>query len=121
MSYATQFGKWGEAYAGEYLEKQGIEIVARNVHTPFGEIDLVGREGVNLVFFEVKTRSSQTFGNPEDAVTPRKQEHLLNSALYFMQQRPEEDGSWRIDVISIIKSKSDGNPVQLEWFKNAVQ
>ena len=61
-------GKWGEATAADFLEKQGYSIVERNCRTPYGEIDLVAYDGAVFVFVEVKTRATDAFGFPEEAV-----------------------------------------------------
>ena len=119
--YKKHLGTWGEHLAEEYLCQNGIQIIARNVRTPHGEIDLVGRENQDLVFFEVKTRANMTFGYPEISVNFRKQTHLIESALYYFQSHPDESGNWRIDVISIQKTQNMDQPVQIEWFKNAIQ
>lgn len=121
MAYKNNLGKWGEEYAEEYLSQYGITIIARNVRTPYGEIDLIGREDVELIFFEIKTRTNQKFGYPEDSINVRKREHLIHSADHYIQSHPEEEGNWRIDVISIQKPRNKSLPVQVEWFKNAIQ
>jgi putative endonuclease len=121
MTYRKEIGNWGENYAVEFLSVRGISIIARNVYTPYGEIDLVGREDSELVFFEVKTRTNRKFGNPEDSINLRKREHIMKAALHFVQTHPDEEASWRIDVISIQKFKKDEQPIQIEWFKNAIQ
>jgi putative endonuclease len=125
MKTARQsLGRWGEELAAGYLGERGYSIIERNRRTPYGEIDLVvhapGQQGEGMVVFvEVKTRSSASFGHPEVSVDRRKQEHLLNSALYYMQEHPELGCSWRIDVISIQKVKR-GQPALLSHFENAV-
>ncbi|MEM5776743.1 MAG: hypothetical protein AAGU05_17185, partial [Anaerolineaceae bacterium] len=58
---------------------------------------------------------------PEVSVNPRKQAHLTQSALFYMQHHPEEVGGWRIDVIAIQKTDQADSAFQIEWFKNAVQ
>jgi putative endonuclease len=121
MTYKQQLGRWGENYAEEFLEQQGISIIDRNVFTPFGEIDLIGKEKYDLIFFEVKTRTNQKFGNPEDSINPRKREHLIQSALHYIQNHPEEEANWRIDVIAIKRNRSGATPAEVEWFINAVQ
>lgn len=113
-----RLGRWGEDTARHYLETQGVEMLAANVRTQYGEIDLLGRaEGV-LVFFEVKTRRTRTFGYPEQAVNAKKQEHMRNSALDYLQTHPEMDGDWRIDVIAI--EKQVNQEVKVTWFKHAL-
>ncbi len=121
MSYQKKLGKWGESLAEQYLIDLGVDIFLRNVYTPYGELDLIGKDHDTVIFFEVKTRTTHTFGNPEDSINQRKKKHLTESALYFMQSHPEEQGDWRIDVISIQKDGEQNNPYRIEWFKNAIQ
>lgn len=136
MSKTRQaFGRWGEALAAHYLVERGYTILERNARTPYGEIDLVARqveevspgeaaEGnragrYSTVFVEVKTRSSRSFGLPEEAVTSRKQAHMLAAAQAYLQQHPELEGSWRIDVIAIQRYEPS-RPPTIHHFENAV-
>ena len=91
--------------------------MARNNRTPFGEIDLIAQQDASLVFVEVKSRSSAEFGFPEEAVTPAKQQHILESAQTYLQEHPEFDGDWRVDVIAISRTQ-DGEP-EIHHFENA--
>ncbi len=94
-------GRLGEDMAAAYLQRRGYHILARNVHTPHGEIDLIARKDEVIVFVEVKTRTSLKFGCPEDAVTSRKQAHLLAAAEAYLAQHPENGETWQFDVIAI--------------------
>jgi putative endonuclease len=125
-----ELGRWGEAHAAEYLVDQGYTIVARNERTPYGEIDLVAQKVYGptaeshesqemLVFVEVKTRTSQSFGYPEEAVTPRKQINLISAAQHYLQEHPDLDLDWRIDVISI-ERYPDRAPI-IHHFDNALR
>jgi putative endonuclease len=122
---ARELGKWGEKMAADFLVGQGYGILARNVRTPYGEIDLVAQQlskhpqgGQTIVFVEVKTRSSRTFGYPETSVTPKKQEHLISAAQYYLQEHPDLHQDWRVDVIAIQRYK-DREPM-IQHFENAV-
>ncbi len=64
-----QIGKHGEELAKNFLQKNGIEIVNMNYRTPYGEIDIVGKGRDQLIFFEINTRTSQRFGDPEESMT----------------------------------------------------
>jgi putative endonuclease len=110
-------GRWGEQIAEEYLIRQGIEILARNVRTPYGEIDIIGRQGELVLFEEVKTRTNTAFGFPEDSITKQKKQHLFQNALAYIQAHPELGEHWRIDVLSIQGTPGKGKP-QIEWFVN---
>ncbi|HET9730310.1 MAG TPA: YraN family protein [Acidimicrobiia bacterium] len=107
-------GDAGEAAVAQWYRARGYEIVARNWRVREGEIDLVVRRGATIVFCEVKTRRSTTFGTPADAVTPRKQvrlrvlaraflaaEHVRGQMVRFdvADVRPHPRNGWTIDVI----------------------
>ncbi|HNT22753.1 MAG TPA: YraN family protein [Anaerolineales bacterium] len=111
-------GRLGEDLAAQYLAEQGFAILARNVRTPYGEIDLLAQQGDLVVFVEVKTRRTPTFGPPEVSITPRKQAHILASAQHYMQAHPELAGEWRIDALSIQFLKAGDLP-QITHFQNA--
>lgn len=115
-------GRWGEEQAARYLEGLGYHILARNLRTPYGEIDLVAywEEDNNpplTLFVEVKTRRSRTFGYPEVSVSPIKQEHFRAAVQHFIQAHPEMRGDWRIDVIAV-ESYVSQSP-QITHFENA--
>ncbi len=101
MSRAQQVGRRGEDIAARYLAARGYHIVARNVRTPYGEIDLIARLGDELVFVEVKTRTSTAYGWPEEAVTQRKLAHLSAAALAWLEAHAPDTALWRVDVIAV--------------------
>jgi putative endonuclease len=105
--------------AAQYLQENGYEILQRNVRTPYGELDLIARCGVTIVFVEVKTRTSSSFGLPEISVGQRKIRHLLDAAQAFMQLYPGPEEEWRVDVIAIEGRPGGPNP-HIEVFENAV-
>jgi putative endonuclease len=72
------------------------------------------------VFVEVKTRSTTSYGWPEASITPRKKAHLISAVQAYMQDHPELQGDWRVDVISIRRSSAD-RPVDIVHFENAIQ
>lgn len=125
-NYRQAFGKWGEEIAAQYLIRRSYKILARNVRTPYGEIDLVAlqlyaddRIGIIpvIVFVEVKTRSNTTFGFPEASINPKKQEHILAAAQYYLVENPNLDGDWRVDVIAIQRHSKSESP-SIEHFEN---
>jgi putative endonuclease len=119
MTYRQKLGSWGEMLAETYLKDKGLILVGRNIHTHYGEIDLVMQEGETIVFIEVKTRTSFDFGTPEESITKRKKERMLKSALETMQGHAEWSGDYRIDVVAIFGQKGDPDP-EILWFENAV-
>jgi len=111
-------GRLGEEIAVEFLKRNEIKIIAKNLRTPYGEIDVLGEEGNCLVFCEVKTRRNKHFGFPENSVNPLKQEHMVHSAIAYLQESDELERPWRIDVIAVNLFPS--KPPKIEWFKNAI-
>ena len=98
-----------------YLAERGYTIEARNVRTPYGEIDLVAaKEGITI-FVEVKARTSKSLGPPEISVTPRKQAHMLASAGHYAQEKAIDH--WQIDVIAI---ESINREAHITHFENAL-
>ena len=120
MSTARQaLGRWGETLAADFLTRKGYKILARNMRTPYGEIDIIAQAKEMLVFVEVKTRSTDVYGHPEASITPQKREHLIASAQGYLQISSNPDTSWRIDVIAIRKFKSESTP-EIIHFENAI-
>lgn len=111
-------GRIGESYAADYLTGQGYKIVEPNYRTRYGELDLVATEGEELVFVEVKTRSGEGFGLPEEAVDRRKQQKLIRMAQSYVLEK-DWSGNYRIDVLAI--EVDHGRPVRVELFRHAVE
>ena len=111
-------GQWGEGIAVRHLESNGYTILARNVHTAHGEIDIVASKETALIFVEVKTRSSHAFACLEDSVTRRKQTHMLSAAQDYLQAHPESSESWQFDVIAI-EGRPGGKP-EIIHFENVI-
>jgi len=112
-----ELARWGEDTAIEFLKKRNVKILVRNFRTQSGEIDIIGMEDNDLVFFEVKTRSTTQFGYPEDAVDTRKIEKIEIVANEYLDQNNLENQNWRIDTIAIIRNSKNGQH-NLKWFKN---
>ena len=87
MSHNQKVGRWGEQAAANYLSSTGYELIACNVRTPDGKIDLIARKDGFTVFVEVKAHTSSSLGSPEIAVTPRKQLHRLSCAEHYALQK----------------------------------
>jgi putative endonuclease len=113
-----QFGKAHEAMAAGYLKQQGYEILETNYRTRLGEIDIIAKDRQTLVFIEVKARSSNRFGSPKWAVTPKKQMKISMVALEYLKRTHQIRAKARFDVISI--QAVAGNP-QIELVKNAFE
>lgn len=119
MNTRRTLGQWGESFAARYLEGIGYIILDRNIRTTYGEIDLIARHDLSLVFIEVKTRTTSHYGLPEESVTAKKRSNLLASIQAYLQEHPDLVGDWRIDVISIEKYQGDDSPT-ITHFENAI-
>ena len=91
----------GESEAVTALEGAGYRILARNYRSPFGEVDIVAEEGEVLVFVEVKTRSSLSYGLPRDAITAAKRRKLARTASHYLMEHVTLDGAYRVDVVEV--------------------
>lgn len=107
MDPRRHFGNSGEDRATAFLQEQGYEILNRNFFCPFGELDIVAKQGRILAFVEVKTRRSLKFGRPAAAVTLSKQRKLRTTALYYLKRYPHPRCTIRFDVIEITELYGD--------------
>lgn len=98
----TTVGRWGEDLVATYLVDQGMVIVERNWRCPIGEIDIVAQHGRTLVLVEVKTRTTQRFGSPVEAVTPIKLARLRRLAGQWLHEHPVGPERVRIDVVGVL-------------------
>ncbi len=114
-----RLGNWGEGVAAVQLEAEGYAIVARNWRCAAGEIDLVARDGETLVFVEVKTRRGRAYGAPEEALTPRKAQKLLQLGAQYVYEQSLGDINWRIDLVAI-ELDARGLLLRCDHVRNAV-
>ena len=101
MAKHNDFGKLGEELAVNYLIGKGYEILERNWRNIHKEIDIIAKDGTDLVIVEVKTRQSDEYGNPDVAVTKKKQRMLIAAANAYIT-RNNLDIETRFDIISIV-------------------
>jgi putative endonuclease len=97
-------GRYGEDVAARHLADAGLEILARNWRCPEGEIDIVARERGALVICEVKTRSSDRYGAPAEAISRAKADRLRRLAYRWLQQHPAGGADVRFDVVAVTRS-----------------
>ena len=111
-----ELGKLGERLACEYLERRGYEVVGQNVRVgKHDEIDLIVREGRVTVFVEVKTRSSDEFGLPEESITRRKRQSIERAIVAYVRKHSEIK-QVRFDVIAVL-IPSQGGAKTLKHFR----
>lgn len=108
------FGTREESRAAGYLLSLGYRILARQYRSRVGEIDLVAKEGDEIVFVEVKARRSLLYGYPEEAVTESKLQKILRMGEYFLREQGCVDASYRVDVIAI---EGEGERAKLTHLK----
>ena len=102
MTRARQdFGKFGEDLACAELTRRGYDILERGYRTKSGELDIVARHGEYFVFVEVKARQDGSFGEPEEAVTLRKQHKLVWMAADYLARHGLGEVACRFDVVGI--------------------
>ncbi|MBI4091812.1 MAG: YraN family protein [Candidatus Levybacteria bacterium] len=117
MKVSNPVAKIGEDLACKYLVGKGYKIIERNFRKKYQEIDIIAIINSTLVFVEVKTRRSDSFGSPFESITPWKLKHLVRLAQYYKQLHPSLSDYMRMDAIGIILS--DDNQVEnLEHLEN---
>jgi len=101
----TDFGKEGEKLAAAALESAGMEIIARNFRSKYGEIDIIAFKGETIVFTEVKASASYGLEDLQYAVDSRKQRKIIKTAKYFLSEnRKYSRMSIRFDVVFISRT-----------------
>lgn len=103
-------GRRGEDAASRHLKRLGYHIVARNVDSPLGELDIVAVDDRTVVFVEVKTRTSADAGSPTDAIDSRKQQRMTQSALAYLKTHGLLEHSARFDVVAVTWSQGARRP-----------
>ncbi|MBS0183230.1 MAG: YraN family protein [Nitrospira sp.] len=112
-----EFGQASEMQAEQFLLAKGYRILARNVRTPLGELDLVAEDQGVVVFVEVKGRTTEAFGGALLAVNHRKRMKLTKLAAQYLAQRHWSDKACRFDVVLVQGRPSDQG--QIEHLQNA--
>lgn len=108
VTYERELGLLGEALAAGILKSKGYHIIAKNYTCPYGEIDIIAVRGREIAFTEVKTRTSEVYGRPAEAVDYRKRQHIKNAARYFLAA--SKRGYSRVDfhVVEILANHIEG-------------
>ncbi len=93
-------GEEAERLARDFLRQQGYEIIAERYRWRGGEIDLIARDGDQLVFIEVRSRSKELFGLPEETITHQKRHKILLTAQHYLARYPTHLDV-RFDVVAL--------------------
>jgi putative endonuclease len=113
MTSKMQTGADGEDAAADYLITKGYEILVRNYRYQRAEVDLIVQKGNWLVFVEVKTRSNNDFGFPEEFVDKEKEENVFLAAAEYMYKINWE-GNVRYDIVAVLGTGFDREVVHFE-------
>jgi putative endonuclease len=116
----AELGRMGEKIAENYLKKNGYQIIEKNFKTKYIEIDIVAKKDNIFVFIEVRSKSNDNFGNPEETVNEIKKQKLKNSAFSYVIFK-KYHGLYKIELISIIldKDKKD-EAMKLKHYKDII-
>jgi putative endonuclease len=97
-----RFGNRGEDLAAVFLMARGFRILARNWSCRLGEIDVIAEKDGVTHFVEVKTRRSQAYGNPEEAITRNKIQHLARAIQVYLQTSRTPPRDYQMDALAIL-------------------
>ncbi len=100
-----EIGFLNEKKAQQIIQEKGYEILDTNFSCPYGEIDIICRDGDCIVFIEVRSKKNPNFGLPEETVTPVKQKKIVKTAQYYLSINNVDFEQVRFDVVSILGNK----------------
>ncbi len=110
-------GKTGEAWCVQKLQEENYKIVKTNFSCRYGEIDIIAKDGQELVFVEVKTRTNESVDHAKYSITYSKQKKLTKAAMFFLLSfHDPEITEYRFDVIIV---KKENQHLDIHHFKNA--
>lgn len=113
LSNKSEVGKGGEKLAANFLRDLGYEIIATNWRFSYYEIDLIAKDGDQIVVVEVKTRTSDKFTAPEELVDKKKRNHLVKAAEAYIFNT-DYMGELRFDLITIIFVNKEPNIIHIK-------
>ena len=121
MTSRRALGDFGERVAAAHLEAKGYRVIARNFREPEAEMDIVARDGGELVFVEVRTRQGGERGLAALSVGPRKAAKVLRAAAWYVERHPElAELPMRVDVVTVELAR-DGKLREVTHYEDAVR
>lgn len=102
-----ELGRRGEEAACDFLKENGYKIIRKNYNTRFGQIDIIAKDKDVLCFIEVKTRRSDMYGLPQEAISRFKQRQISKVALIYLKENRLMDNKARFDVVSVLFNKKN--------------
>ncbi len=115
------FGKAGEKAAVDFIKKKGYRILKKNFRSAVGEIDIIAEHERAVVFIEVKTRSSDKYGHPFDAITPAKQKKIAQTAQSFISRYKAKNRDLRFDVVAVTGEAGETDSLKVELLQDALR
>ncbi len=99
--YRKKLGTWGESLALEYLSAKGYQLLERNFHSRYGELDLIMKVDDVLIAVEVKTRRSRKYGYAEYSITKKKIQAIADTMTVYLDNNAKLGQAWQIDLVVI--------------------
>jgi putative endonuclease len=118
-NYKKQVGSFGQNLAGQFLQKRNYKIIRENFAVKEGEIDIICEKDDQLIFVEVKTRLSENFGLPEEAVNDAKKEKIYIAALKYLEQEQINHDNFRFDCLAVLIDKVQ-KKATIRHYKNII-
>ena len=119
-----RLGQWGERQARLLLEGKGYSVLANNFRCRAGEMNIVARQGDQLVLVEVKARRGDSYGTAEESISPSRAERLAEVAEEFLRTQLDHDFhsgiAWRIDLVCLNMDRQ-GRVTSINHIENAVE
>jgi len=106
-------GRKAEELAAAYLQSKGLSVVERNFRAKVGEIDIIAKDGDEIVFVEVRARATKDFGGAAASVSGAKRRKLIRAAALWLQARGW-DGACRFDVVALDGGKLEHLPAAFD-------
>jgi len=120
MNQKIKIGKFGQQLAGQFLQNRNYQILAENYYSRVGEIDIIAQKDEQIVFIEVKTRTTENFGTPEEAVDDKKRNKMYDTALKYLSENKVDHDNFRLDMIAIIIDQ-DNMKAQIRHHQNILE
>jgi putative endonuclease len=114
-----ELGERGEDAAVKFLRHNGYKILVRRFKSHAGEIDIIARQKDSLVFIEVKTRQTEQYGAPSEAVDKEKQRHMIRIALDYLRLLNNPQIKFRFDIVEVLLREDAQKPDDIRVITNA--
>ena len=114
-----ELGERGEDAAVRFLRRNGYKILVRRFKSHAGEIDIIARQKDCLVFIEVKTRQTEQYGAPSEAVDKKKQRHMVRTAVDYLRLVDKTRLKFRFDIVEVLLREDAQKPDDIRIIQNA--